>query len=382
MRWAAAAVVVGMLAASAAGFAQRVDAAGASRERKAVASLCMRAATLRAAGEESDAVAAYKAALERSPDSRCATKGLMDGAPATLGGQLDEIVGWLPRLLLIAGLGLLALFCVLLLGHVPRLHRMLVRVWGIGRMLSPRLTLSPLSDHSGKAVGGTLDARIKRRLAEMQRIAFLKHGPAYELDFSTPAEDFADLVADNAGLKSSLDKASESSDQIKIVGAILTLLYTLLPTQRLTVSGVVEPMVGACASATLNLDNGGRPIAAATLLGSVDDSRGELAAADFVKLAEPAAVWVQYEVARAIRGEIDRGPHAAVAYALVREGLEKQRAGDVPAARSKFEEARDLDGRNWAASLNLAMTEARLAMDYDRAIEILDSAFCEIQRRG
>jgi tetratricopeptide (TPR) repeat protein len=364
------AVVVGVLATS---------AAAAVPEAPEIRDLCTRAATLRAAGEEGDAVAVYKSALETSPASACATKGLKDGPPATLTSRLEEIIEFLPQLLLAAGLALLTLFCVLLLGHVRLLHRTLIRVPGLGRMLSPRLTLSALTDQSGMNVGETLDARIKKQLAESRRLAFLRKGPAYEMDFSTPGEDFADLVAGDGGLKSALEKASESSDQLKIVGAILTLMYTLLPTQRLTVAGVLEPITGPCVSATLNLDEGGRPVAAATLLGSVPEDGAALTAADFVKLAEPAAVWVQYEVARAIRGDIDRGPNAAVSYALVREGLEKQRAGDAEAARAKFSQARELDGRNWAASLNLAMTEARLAKDYDRAVEILDSAFREIQ---
>lgn len=366
------AVVVGVLAAS---------AGAALPEQPGIAELCGRAATLRAAGLESDAVGVYKSALEQSPTSPCATKGLRDGAPTTFASVLDDIIEVLPQLLLAAGLAALTVFCVLLLGHVRLLHRKLVRVPGLGRMLSPRLTLQPLCDHSGKQVGETLDARVKKQLAESRRLAYMRAGPAYEMDFSTPGEDFADLVAGDGGLNSALEKASESSDQLKIVGAILTLMYTLLPTQRLTVSGVLEPITGPCVSATLNLDEGGRPVAAATLLGSIPEDGRELNAADFVRLAEPAAVWVQYEVARAIRGDIDRGPNAAVSYALVREGLEKQRAGDVDGARSRFLQARELDGRNWAASLNLAMTEARLAKDYNRAVEILDSAFGEIQHR-
>lgn len=366
------AVVAGVLATS---------AGAAVPEQPAILDLCKRAATLRAAGLESDAVGVYTSALEQSPASPCATRGLRDGPPTTFASVLDDILELLPQLLLAAGLTLLALFCVLLLGHIRLLHRKLVRVPGLGRMLSPRMTLQPLSDHSGMAVGGTIDARVRKQLAESRRQAYMREGPVYEMDFSTPGEDFADLVAGDGGLKSALEKASESSDQLKIVGAILTLMYTLLPTQRLTVSGVLEPVTGPCVSATLNLDDGGRPVAAATLLGSIPEDGRALSAADFVRLAEPAAVWVQYEVARTIRGDIDRGPNAAVSYALVREGLEKQRAGDVDGARARFLQARELDGRNWAASLNLAMTEARLAQDYNRAVEILDSAFGEIQRR-
>jgi tetratricopeptide (TPR) repeat protein len=380
VRWVVVAVVAGVLAVSAAAGVPS-GATAAATESPEVTALCTRAATLRAAGEEADAVAAYKRALETSPTSACATKGLRDGPPATLATVLDDIVQLLPQILLAAGLVLLALFAVLLLGHIRWMHRKLVRIWGLGRMLSPRMTLSPLTDQSGLSVGGTLDARIKRQLAESRRLASMQKGPAYEMDFSTPAEDFADLIAGDSGLKSALEKASESSDQLKIVAAVLTLMYTLLPTQRLVVSGIVEPVTGPCASATLNLEEGGRPVAAATLRGSPPDGGAALAAVDFVDLAEPAAVWVQYEVARAIRGDIDRGPGAAVSYALVREGLANQRDGDAQSARSKFEQARELDGRNWSASLNLAMTEARLAKDYRRAVEILDVAFREIQHR-
>ena len=371
MRWAIVAVLVGVLATSA--------GAAVPGEARAIADLCARAATLRDAGFESDAVGLYKTALERSPASPCAKQGLHDGPPLTLGSVLDDIAELVPRLLLAVAVLLLALFCVLLLGHIRPLHRRLVRVPGLGRMLSPRLTLASLGDGSGHDIGATLDARIRMQLAESRRLALLHEGPAYEMDRSTPAEDFAELVAGDSGLKSALEKASESSDQLKIVASVLTLLYTLLPTQRLTVSGIVEPVTGPCATATLYLDDGGRPVAAATLRGSIPDIARDLTAADFVELAAPAAIWVQYEVARAIRRDMDRGPDAAVSYALVREGMEKQRAGDVAGARSRFSQARELDDRNWAASLNLAMTEARLANDYERAIEILDCAFQAIQ---
>jgi tetratricopeptide (TPR) repeat protein len=364
------AVLVGVLATS---------AGAAVSEAPGVADLCTRAATLRDAGEWSDAAGAYKSALEKSPRSPCATKGLKDGPKTTFGSVLDDVTELVPQLLLAAALVLLVLFCVLLLGHIRWLHRRLVRVPGLGRMLSPRLTLTALGDGSGLSLAPTLDARIKMQLAESRRLALLREGPAYEMDRSTPAEDFAELIAGDSGLKSALEKASESSDQLKIVAAVLSLMYTLLPTQRLTVSGIVEPVTGPCATATLNLDEGGRPVAAATLRGSTPDPERPLTAADFVDLGAPAAIWVQYEVARAIRGDIDRGPDAAVSYALVREGMEKQRHGDVEGARHKFSQARELDDRNWAASLNLAMTEARLAKDYDRAIELLDGAFREIQ---
>lgn len=344
---------------------------------------CAVADALRAAGESAAARSDYVALLRRNPAETCASAGLKELAakpPATLSSRLDGIASALPDVLLLLGLVGIGVFALLLLGHSRWMHRGLARVWGIGRMLSPRLTLKPLGDQSGQAVGATIDARIQRHLAEMRRLAALRQGPSYEMDFSTPDEDFADLVAGDGGLQSALDKASASSEHMKIVTAVLTLLYTLLPTQRLTVTGVVEPVIGPRASATLNLDEGGRPIAAATLLGSIPEGNGDPKARDFVTLSEPAAVWVQYEVARAIRGDIDRGPNAAVSYALVREGLENELAGDTEAARAKFEQAHELDDRNWAASLNLAMTEARLANDYARAIEILDSAFAAIQR--
>jgi hypothetical protein len=360
----------------------RKSKAGAARRALAAQTkaLCDRGDMMRAAGEWSEAVSAYTGALEKTPGTSCVKNGLEAGPPVTIRSRLGDVASALPDVLVLLGLGFVGLFLLLLLGHAPRVFDKMIHMPVLGTMLAPKLTVNPIDDQSGQEVGKTLDARINKHLSEMRRLASAEAGPAYELDFSTPDEDFADLVAGDSGLSSALDKASEGSDHLKIVGAVLTLIYTLLPTQRLAVSGVLEPEVDRRASLTLSLADGGRPVAAHTVHGSSAADTEKIGAADFIKLAAPAAVWAQYEVARVVGGVTDRGPEAATAYALVREGIDEALAGDELAARVKFVQARDLDASNWAASLNLAMTEARLANDYTRAAEILDGAFQRIQQ--
>ncbi|MDQ4042155.1 MAG: tetratricopeptide repeat protein, partial [Actinomycetota bacterium] len=311
----------------------------------------------------------------------CGGKGIRKTTASLPARVVDDVADALPQYALVAGLLLALFFTVLLLGYIGPVHARLVRLPGVRRILSPRLNMDALADKSGQGVGEAISARIGQRLTRMRDEA-KREGVGHELDLGTPRESFADLVSRNRGLKSALDNASEIGDQAKIVAALLKLLYTLLPIRRLTVAGVVEPALGSRASATLSLERDGTLMAAATLHGSSEGSPSTdgPTAADYAALAEPAAVWVQYEVARAIEGGKEVSPDAAESYALVREGLRRQMAGEYDEARECYERARDLDPSNWAARLNLAMTEARLSGQYSRAVDLLDEAFTEIRR--
>ena len=65
-------------------------------------------------------------------------------------------------------------------------------------------------------------------------------------------------------------------------------------------------------------------------------------------------------------------------YALIREGLTAHFDQDETTAREFFEEALARQKSNWSAYVNLALTEARLAQDFDGAILILDDALLEM----
>ena len=59
--------------------------------------LCKRGRRLRDAGQDGDALSAYKSALEKAPDLPCVRSGLDRGWLATVGGWLDDIIAALPQ---------------------------------------------------------------------------------------------------------------------------------------------------------------------------------------------------------------------------------------------------------------------------------------------
>jgi tetratricopeptide (TPR) repeat protein len=319
-----------------------------------------------------DAIEAFKAGLAKDVTDACAKEGLEEAGPSWLTRSANEVAGWIPTIALIIGLVLLAFYLVLLLGHWRRLKWLLEQIWKlgplIGRILGPRLTISNLSDDSvdGKP-GNAVTTRVKERLGRMRSEALSKEPPEYHLDLSTPREDFADLVSGSGGLKSALDNASDISDQGKVVAAVLNIVYVLLPIRRFEISGTLEPPASTGAAATLILEEGGGFEAAATLQ-SPPPASGAPGAADYMQLADPAAVWIQYEVARSLNGE-DPKPAEAESQALVRDGLGYYAEEQFKEARACYEKALRLNRRNWAAYVCLAVAEARIGDDFPASIQ-------------
>lgn len=178
-------------------------------------------------------------------------------------------------------------------------------------------------------------------------------------------------MSGDGGLDGSLKKLGEAGGQAGAVAAIIGLLIGLLPIRRFSFSGVIEPASGPAASATLAMQSGQRQGGAVTLVGRALEH--EPVAGDYLALAAPAAVWAQYEMARFLVSE-PRSPEAAESYALVREGLDHHLAGDAAEAIAAFQHAIELDRDNWAAKVNLAVTQARLAKDCGAAEAVLAQA--------
>jgi hypothetical protein len=156
-------------------------------------------------------------------------------------------------------------------------------------------------------------------------------------------------------------------------------LYAALPIRQLAVTGVLDPPAPGGVITTLSLENSGRLEAAASLRGP--PLNRDPTAGDYLRLAQPSAVWVQYEVARVLsHGQV--APDAAESYALVREGLDRQLAGQDRAARQAYQQALALYSRNWAAYVNLAVLEARLAGNFSGSIEVGEEAWQKMQAIG
>ncbi len=345
-----------------------------------MAANCVRGETYLDLDRNADAIEAFKAELDSHPLSGCAIEGLEAAGPSEATQLAGEITGSIPDVLVFAGLALLLGFGLLLFGYQRHLGRWMRRIWGVRRILGPRLTIEVLEDEAveGKP-GAPFTARVKDHLRRARDEAESERASEYSLDFGTPEQEFADVVSGSGGLKSSLEKASEISDQTQVVGALLDVVYALLPIPRFEISGAAEPPADGAAGATLLLESNKTLEAAITVRDRVRGRRTP-AAGDYVDLADLAAVWIQYEIARVLDSkavELD----AAESWLLVRKGLDHYAREEVRQARASFGEAIRWNRRNWAAVLGVAMTEARLRGRFDRAIALLEQALVDMEER-
>jgi len=340
--------------------------------------LCAKGSADRRLDRNDDALAAYKSALDKNPRAACALAGVRSAGPDWISSWSSWVVNRLPEVLTVLGALLLVLFLVLLLGYFDRVHRVFSSVPMVGRLLGARLSLEPLEAEAvDSKIGASMTARIKERMQSLREEALRDGSPDYDLDLGTAGEEFAELVSKNAGgLGDALGKVRDLSPQTKVIGALLDLLYFALPIRRLTVTGTLDAPASAGPAATLSLEEGGKLSSAVTL--QVPAQADPPLASEYVRLCQPAAVWVQYEVARVLSGGVVQ-PNAAESYALVREGLDRQLEGDDLEARRAYERALALNPRNWAARVNLAVVEARLARDFASAIAILSDALTEME---
>lgn len=351
---------------------------------------CAFADSLAKAKEDQEARKAYVGVLKADPSSPCALKGLEAlnaSPPESVAKQrnntVDEIVAWLKALAVLIGALIVLFFLFLLLGYLPWLGRRLQRFWPVRLVLAPRLSFGLIGDEAmDKKLGAPITARIKERLGHLRDDA-LDHVSGYgldfyDLDFGGPQQNFADLVSGNGGLKSALESASDISEQTKTVAALLSVLYTLLPIKRFEVSGVLEPSASTGAAITLVLEESNRFGAATTLQGP-PPAGGDPDAAEYLQLADPAAVWIQYEVARALRDE-DGDPARAKSHALVREGFDCYGEGELEAARTRYQRALQMNKDNWAAYVGLAIADARLGGEFLASIKSLEEGLERMRR--
>lgn len=341
-----------------------------------LARLCVKGKVERDLGRESDATAAFAAALEKNPDARCARAGIAASRrPFWLKRWLDAFARWAPEALAALGIVLGASFLLLLLAYIPSVYRASVGWRVVGRILGPRLEVGKIAEPSSDiTVGSALASRMKEFLRRFHDES-LGSSVDYDLDTGTAGEEFAEIVSGSGRLQNALEKVRDASDHTKLVAFIVDLLYAALPIPRFVASGVCDPSEVNAASATLMLENNGRLAAAVTLSTPADGSAPT--AADYLDLAMPGAVWVQYEVARLL-GSGEVAPGVAESAALVREGLTLQQEGRATEARRAYEEAIEKNPRNWPAWVNLASVAARLEHDFPAAVEVVEEGLHEL----
>ena len=344
---------------------------------KEVESLCDRGDVLQDAHREEDARKAFTSALEKNPRAACPKDGVKDLSKGWLARLLDGFVSSLDEVLAFLGLLLGALFVFLLLGYIKPLRPLLLRMVGVRRLLGPRLSLELDDAAAGGKLGAPMEARIRETLQGFRERA-LDDTPLgdYDLDIVPAAEQFALTIGRTSVLEQALKQAREANDHMKLIGAVLDLLYAALPIQRFTLAGVLEPPSTHTAAATLTLDADARLEAAAKLRGRPQS--GEAPDQEYLDLSGPIAVWAQYEVVRVLKPTAVK-PNDGISNALLRQALDWAQAGDDKAATAGFEAAVAVNPENWGAQVLLAIDLATGAgVDYDLAIQILEDALEEM----
>jgi tetratricopeptide (TPR) repeat protein len=344
---------------------------------KEVESLCDRGDALADVHRVEDASKAFTSALEKNPRAPCAKDGVKDLGKGWLARLLDGFISSLDDILALLGLLLAALFVFLMLGWIKPLRPCLLRIVGVRRLLGPRLALDLDDAAAGGKLGPPMEARIRETLQSFRAHA-LDDGPLgeYDLDVVPAAEQFAITVGSTSVLEGALKQAREANDHMKLVGAVLDLLYAALPIQRFTLAGVLESASAGAAAATLTLEADARLESATKLRGRLQSA--EVPDQEYLDLSAPMAVWAQYEIVRVLDpGSAD--PNDGISNALLRQALDWAQVGDDASASASFEAAVAVDPKNWAAQVLLAIDQATgTGIDYDLAIQILEDALAEM----
>ena len=351
--------------------------------------LCDQGEILQAADRDDDALTAYKSALEKDPSASCAKAGLEDLEPDGVNGWVEDTKETLADIGAAAAILAGALLVVLVVMSIfvrlfDRFYRWLTKFRPIAYLIGPRLTLSAVdSTASGDdKVGAPFTARVQEALQRFRAdAAGVANDPSqgvdvhdYDLDVGTGTEHFANLVSGESGLQNSLDKVSEIGPQTKVITALVDLLSRVLPIRRLKIAGVMDPPDPKGASIVVSLEKDSRLQAAGVITGP--ELTADPTAIDYLRLAEPTAVWIQYEVARAITGERQE-PGAPDSYSRLREGVAHQIAGQLELARDSYREAIEFDRTNWAAHVNLSVVEARLG-NFQGSMDVAVDALAEM----
>lgn len=337
---------------------------------------------------DSDALTAFKKSLSTVPNANCANSGVDRLSPDGFSRALTWLADAVPRIpVALAGIAavVVAFFLALALLGIPKVRGKrlpLERLWGLRTVLRPRISFEAITDQDVELdgsgvkwkIGQSMAAQVKERLQRFREEALSDQSPDMDLDFGSSGEVIAGLVSSESSLKNALDKVGEVGESTKLATALVSLGYAALPIRRLRISGVLNPPVDDNACATFSIEDGAQLEAAVTLKRPLQTSTA-VTSSDYMQLVDQVAVWVQFEVTRALR-KTKNNPDQADSYVRTRDALDYYAKQKLVSARTAFEEALTLDPRNWSAAIDLAVAEARLGDDYVRSVQVLTRA-CE-----
>jgi len=340
--------------------------------------LCKEGASLAKGGEEQQAEARqrYAAAMQKNAESSCAAKGLGlagdedDSDKKTQLAQAEEDVG---NLFSIAAKALIAL--LVLAGAI-------VLLWSLWkRWRNPSLAVEAFADGAVDAkVGSAVAALTEKRLIELSRRGSNRSGP-YQLDVAVAD---VELVAENESLATAMGGLAEES-QFKLAAAILELVDRYVGT-HLVAQGELAPKGDDGRGLLVALQSQGQGLQASGVLWNskqvnVPEDGKDTDPSPYYELAEEAASWIQFEVARSLDGHVGLITTSGKSFTALVQGIEMERADRSEAAAEYYAQALSFDRENVAALFNLSGIVARLWGRFDIAISLLVRAGSILKRR-
>jgi tetratricopeptide (TPR) repeat protein len=339
--------------------------------------LCEEGAKLAKGGEEQQAEARqrYAGAMQKNAQSSCAAKGLGlvgedDPDKKNKLAQAEEDVG---NFFSIAAKALIALLVAV---------GIIALLWSLWkRWRNPSLAVEAFADGAVDAkVGSAVAALTEKRLIELSRRGRNRSGP-YQLDVAVAD---VELVAESESLATAMGGLAEES-QFKLAAAILGLVDRYVGT-HLVAQGELTPKGDDGRGLLVALKSQGNGLRASGALWNpkrvqVPADGKDVDPSPYYELAEEAAAWIQFEVARCLDGHVGLITTNGKSFTALVQGIEMERADRPEAAAEYYALALSFDRENVAALFNLSGIVARLWGRFDIAISLLDRAGSILKRR-
>jgi tetratricopeptide (TPR) repeat protein len=325
--------------------------------------LCAEGKALAAKGEGEKAKRRYAAALARNTHSKCATKGLETPKAEEKEGKTGAEKWEAKWKAIFAGIGIWAAAILVALAAFA------IGVFAILRHFRASLAIEPFSDDAVEVkVGAVVAGLVRKRLTELSTRTSQSSGPI-KLDFIVAD---VELLAENDSLEKALGGLAEVS-QLKFIVALLGLIDRT-SRRRMVAKGDLAAAGDEGPGLVLDLQSGSKGVQAGEAVWDGEATTDDAKAGPYYALADRAAAWLQYEVARGLKASVGNITRNAQSFSLTGEALAEQRLGKEEDAADSYADALERDPENVAALVNLAMIMARVDGDYKSAIGLLSLA--------
>jgi tetratricopeptide (TPR) repeat protein len=326
---------------------------------------CNAAKALAAVGQKEKAEEAYEAILVAKPNSTCAKSGLEAAGKTSkwekaehTGSDILKVITFVGIVVaaIAVGLALLALIRAVPLRFLGRWRwsrNSRLIVWLVRPTFEVKEPDAKWMDHGQGS-----------QFASLVRAAVLP-GPSGSLQLVTGHAEIGEVL-----------KPLEEISTSKAPFAIASLVAALWPRRDFAIEGALLPSVDRGQGVSLELTQGKRSVASATLwqdefealLNVGDSEKGQ-----FQELVAPAAAWAEYALAADLGKTAGLMTSDQTSWIYFKAGFARQRRLDFPGGAGLYMKALEHDGRNGGALANLGLMRWR-ERDLDEAEAMLEEA--------